>query len=148
MGKEFSVQGRNKQLEAEVVRIEGLLQKRQDLLSELKTGAGGNVEGFSRYLGALARRSIDGVWLTGITVGGKANDLVIKGRALSSDLVPAYVSSLGKDPALAGRSVSSLLLSARSDPPAKGGPAGYVEFTLNIPLAGEAAPAAAQKGAS
>jgi hypothetical protein len=150
ISKEFSPQGRNKQLEDEVVRVEGILRRRQELLSELKTGAGGNVEGFSRYLSALARQSIQGVWLTSIAFGGQANELVIKGRALNGELVPPYVSSLGKDPALAGRPVSALQLSARTDAAAKSGPGSFVEFTLSIPLRGSEAGSAPapQKGAS
>lgn len=161
--REFSVQGRNKQLEDEVIRTEAQLQRRQELMADFTTGVGGNAEGFSRYLTALAKQTVNGVWLTAITVSGKTNDLVLKGRVSSSDLMPAYVESLGKEPALAGRSVSALHLSTREGVAGTGaaGPAGapaasaqlqprdYVEFTLSIPLGGESTPAPVpQKGAS
>jgi Tfp pilus assembly protein PilN len=156
MTKEISVQGRNKKLEEEVLQTEAQLHKRLELRTELITGVGGNVDGFSRLLTALANRTMNGVWLTSIAIRGKANDLVIKGRALSSDLVPAYVDSLGKEPALAGRAVSALQLATREGAPGPGMAAGeplqtfrYIEFTLSIPLGGEGTPAPGpQKGAS
>lgn len=167
--KEFSVQGTSKELEAEVVRLEAQLRKRAELFNELKTGVSANVEGFSPYLTALARQTTSGVWLTGVSIRGKSNDLVIKGRVLSADLLAGYVRSLNREPALAGRAVAGLQMTAKDAGPATAGagaaagapgqaakpPARFVEFTLSIPLgepaqqsAERAAPPPVRKGAS
>ena len=160
LGKQFSDQGTSKKLEDDIVRVADQLRRRRELLTELTTNAGGNARGFSDYLAALARQRTQGVWLTGIEISGSANDLVIKGRALNSELVPIYVRSLSREPVFAGRALNSLQITARQEtpPPAPQGPEGsaapaprplrYLEFTLNIPLGAKAAAPAAQQGTS
>lgn len=170
-GKEFSDQGKSKKLDEEIAQVEPRLRSRQELLNEITTGISGNVEGFSQYMSALARQHVNGVWLTAVNIGGRPSDLVIKGKVLNGDLVPVYVRSLSREPALAGRRVSELQLIARETAPAAAGaparaaapgtpppasfadPARFVEFTLSIPLGDVAAapaakPAAPGKGAT
>lgn len=166
-GKEFSNRGTSKKLQEEIAQVEPRLRSRQELLNEITTGIGGNVEGFSPYLTALARQRLNGVWLTAVNISGRPSDLVIKGKVLNGDLVPAYVRSLSREPALAGRPVNELHLVAKeaapaapapaaapgAPPPAFADPARFVEFTLSIPLGDAAAapaakPAAAGKGAT
>jgi hypothetical protein len=120
--RELSAQGPSSALGDETVRLEERLRTRRALLSSLQTGAG-NAEGFSPYLAALARQSMDGVWLVGIEIGA---DLVVKGRALQGELVPAYIGRLKREESFAGRSVSELRMSAKSE--------NHLEFSLSIPL--------------
>jgi hypothetical protein len=161
--KEFSAQGRSKLLEDEVARLETRLKSRQELLGDLTLGVGGDAEGYSGYLAALARQTMHGVWLTGITIGGKSNQVDLKGRALDSELMPAYLRSLSREPKFAGRRIAELRLTARAEdrasaaaeaapkPPAPRPPARFIEFSLSIPVGEEpAAPgsAAGTRGAS
>jgi hypothetical protein len=145
LAKQYSAQGNSNAMEQEVARLREQLRTRNELLAEMKTGAGATTDSYSAYLEALARQTTQGVWLTGVEIGGKANGLVIRGRALRADLVPAYVGALSREPVFAGRSVTSLQVIAREEE-AQGPPGGaaasarrpYLEFTLSIPL-GEAA---------
>lgn len=161
--KQFSDQGVTKKLEEDIARVEEQLRKRNELFAQLNTSIGGNAEGFSVYLKALARQTTPGVWLTGIEISGKSNDLVIRGKALNSEQVPAYVRSLSREPVFAGRALSALQVTAREEQapakPAPGAPGKaasaaqplrYLEFTLNIPLGrdAETASAATPRGAS
>ena len=139
LGRQFSDRGTSKKLEEDIARVEAQLRSRNELLGEMRTSVGGNVQGFSPYLRALARQTTQGVWLTGLEIGGASSDLVIRGRALNAELVPAYVRSLSRDPMFSGRSLSSLQVTARESPAPQGaatrsGPSRYLEFTLNIPL--------------
>ena len=151
LGRQFSDQGTSKKLQDEIARTEEQLRKRSDLLNDLKTSVGGNAGGFSTYLSALARQNTQGVWLTGLEISGASNDLVIKGKALNANLVPAYVRALSHEPIFSGRSLSALQVTAKEQGPqaAPGGapavrePARYLEFTLNIPLGDSAGRAAA-----
>jgi hypothetical protein len=105
------------------------------------------VQGYSRYLAALARQTMPGVWLTGLDIGGKSSALVIKGRALDSALVPAYMRALNRAAPLAGRRVDELRLTAKEtaqspvsanrDPQAPREPQSYIEFSLAIPMRGD-----------
>ncbi len=147
LGKQFSDQGTSKNLEEELNRTEEQLRKSNDLLAQIRTSVGGNAEGFSRYLAALAHHSVPGVWLTGLEISSASNELIIKGRALSPEQVPAYVRSLKEEAPFAGRALSGLRVTAVEAQPSADGAAGrpgepprYLEFTLNIPLGDLAAP--------
>jgi hypothetical protein len=104
---------------------------------------GGDARGYSRYLAALARANTSGVWLTGVEIGGKSGELVIKGRALESALVPVYIDALKRQAPFTGRRVGELKVAAKVEPPSalgagnSGRPTRYLEFSLSIPL-GEA----------
>ncbi len=137
LGRQYSERGTSKSLEEDIAKAQAQLRKRTELLAEIKTSVGGNVEGFGVFLTALAHPSVPGVWLTGLDVGSKPNQLVLKGRALRPELVPAYVAALSRERVLAGRPLSSLEVKAREETPR--GPGRYVEFVLNIPLGDETA---------
>lgn len=138
LSKDYSAQGASRTLTEELARAESRLQLREGLLGDLKSGVGGNAEGFSRYLGALARQTTPGVWLTGLEIGAKERDLVIKGRALESQMVPAYIRALNREAPMAGRPIGDLRMTAKGDAGAAldqaGEPARYIEFSLSIPL--------------
>ena len=137
--KEYSAQGASRALVDELTRTEQRLQQRDGLLADLRPGVGGNTAGFSSVLGALARQTQPGVWLTGVEIGAKDNALVLKGRALDSQMVPAYIRSLNREAPMAGRAVGELRMTAAgAAAPAGGGrePQQYIEFMLSIPLKG------------
>ncbi|MEO8142865.1 MAG: fimbrial assembly protein [Betaproteobacteria bacterium] len=156
--REFSPQGRSKLLEEEVARAAARLKQRQELLEVLRTGGLGNTEGFSRYLAALARQPMNGVWLTGLTIGGDEAQLLLSGKVLYSDLVPAYIRALNREEVMRGRRVAELRLTAREEkevpataapganpasPARPAAPLRYVEFNIaavrgNAPAATDA----------
>lgn len=126
---DYSAQGRSTALVDEIARAEERLRTRRELLAAMRSGGGGgggDVEGFSPYLAALARQTMNGVWLTGVEIGGKSGALVLKGRVVDSELVPAYIARLNNEEPFSGRTITELRLSAK--------PARYVEFSLSIPL--------------
>ena len=63
----------NKALEDQVARAEAQLKGRQELVGRLQTGEIGNRDGYSKYLLALARQHLDGVWLTNIDISGPSD---------------------------------------------------------------------------
>lgn len=127
--RELGDPGRSAALADELARLEEQVRTRRSLLTGIQGGAGG--AGFSPYLTALARQTMQGVWLTGMEIGPK--DLVLKGRVLQSELVPLYIERLNREPLFKGRVVSELRLAAKDDAGRR-----YVEFSLQIPLAKEA----------
>jgi Tfp pilus assembly protein PilN len=121
--------GRSDALGEEIARVEEQLRVRRALLAGMQSGVGGNVEGFSPYLSALARQTTQGLWLTGVEIGPQSGDLVLKGRALDSGLVPAYIRQLNEEQLFKGRTVTELRLSTKNEAAKR-----YVEFSLQIPL--------------
>jgi Tfp pilus assembly protein PilN len=142
-GKEFSAQGASRALGAELSAAETRLAARRGLLEEVKTGIGGDAQGYSRYLTALARQATPGVWITGVEIGGKANMLTLKGRALDSAHVPAYIRALNREAPIAGRRVEELRLTAKEAAKTAGAPQAaheperYIEFSLALPPRGD-----------
>lgn len=108
-------------LEAELAALEKRRLAVELDLASLDNGAIGETRGFSDFMRALAHQGIEGVWLTGFNVGAAGKDISISGRALRSDLVPAYLQRLGQDPYFAGRNFAALdLAQPRTDARAEG----------------------------
>jgi hypothetical protein len=146
-GAQYSPSGGSKLLDEEVARMEASLRSRQELLARLKGGEDTVTEGFSRYLSALSRRNVPGVWLTGFTLGGKGSPVTLKGRALRAELVPSYLQSIGSDETMRGRSVSELRLAAKEEAevaaaPAAGPAAAAALTSTRAPTPAGAKPAA------
>jgi hypothetical protein len=140
LSRQLASRGADQSAATQLAAVEERLALRRALLGEVRTGAGGNAGGFSSYLAALARRTMPGVWLTGIELG-KSNELVLKGRVLQSDLVPAYIKRLNQEEPFAGRAVRELRLVARDEAPPQPGqpqqaaaPRAFVEFFMSLPL--------------
>ncbi|HET7670920.1 MAG TPA: PilN domain-containing protein [Burkholderiales bacterium] len=119
-----------KALEAELAKLEAEVKARQTTLQALGTGELGNTGGFSEFLAALGRQAIPGVWLTSVTIGESGNQLLVQGRALRAELMPAFLRALNKEPVMRGRRVTEMKLSAKSDDRKQA----FVEFSLAAPL--------------
>ena len=52
---------------------------------------------------ALARQSTAGLWITGLTLNGTDESVVLAGRTQSPELVPGYLQRLTSEPTLAGQ---------------------------------------------
>ena len=125
--RDLGEQGRSSTLADEIARLEEQLRLRRGLMDGMQGGTGRNLEGFSPYLTALARQTMNGVWLTGIEIDGRSGDLALKGRVVDGDLVPAYLRRLDQEPLFRGRAVSELRLVAKEEPGRR-----YVEFSLQM----------------
>lgn len=138
LATEIGGRTRNKALDAEVARTESELKTRQATLQALATGELGNASGFSDFFAAFARQALPGVWLTAFTIGDSGNELVVQGRALNAELVPAYLRALNSEPMMRGRRVTEMKLAAKSIGRAAKGedrtPERFVEFALTAPL--------------
>lgn len=105
-------------LDAEIARLETELKQARESMDSLKSGVLGTQEGFAEYLRAFSRQSLNGLWLTGLTIGG-AGDIEIRGRVLSPELVPTYIQRLNKEKVLAGRSFARLEMTQPRGEPEK-----------------------------
>ena len=120
----FSPQEASKLLEGELKSAEANLAAQRETIGILKGGVGGNITGYSRYMLAFARQSVNGLWLTGFNITGDAAQMSINGAVLSPELLPAYIGRLSEEQAMRGKSFASLQMQ-------RGGKDGrYVEFTL------------------
>lgn len=95
------------QLESDIARLEAELKVARDSMEALKGKGFGDQQGFSEYLRAFSRQSVNGLWLTGFTISG-SGELEIRGRVVSPDLVASYIQRLNREQVLAGRSFARL----------------------------------------
>jgi len=65
---------------------------------------------YAGLLRAFAKQSIDGLWITGLSINQDAEQLRISGRTLNADLVPKYIAKLRAEPALKGKTFSELTM--------------------------------------
>ncbi len=113
---DYGPRQKSKTLEDEIQKAETDVKAVQTVFDILKKGEFGNTKGYSEYLRALSRQSFDGVWLTGLSIVGAGNELVIQGRALQSESVPLYISRLKREPVLQGTSFASLEMQVQVPP--------------------------------
>lgn len=117
------VQKGNTALDAEIQRLEAELKSARDSMGVLEGGALGNRDGFARYMLAFSRQALDGLWLTGFSVGG-SGDVAIRGRVVRPELIPAYIQRLNGEPALKGRAFAALEMHRPAPPAATAAEAG------------------------
>ena len=145
LATELTQQKPNAQLEAEIAALDAQLQGRREIIGTLKSGVVGNTDGFSDYMRAFSRQSINGLWLTAFDIALAGNELAIQGRTLSADLVASYLKQLNQERAMQGRQIAAMRISQpppeqEADKSAPGqkdakkqkpAPPRYLEFTIS-----------------
>jgi hypothetical protein len=136
--KDFSPQLSSQMVEEELKRLESQAATHEVLLDMLKSGAIGNTEGYSEYMRAFARQTINGLWLTAFDITGDGAQMSLSGAVLNPQLVPAYIQRLSREKIMHGKTFSTLQMQQpkqETDKPA----ARYVEFNLRSSPATEEA---------
>ncbi len=126
---EFSPQRANQALMEELNTLEAQAAAQSALLNTLKSGAIGNTQGYSEYLRAFARQSVNGLWLTGFNIGGDGAQMSLQGAMTRPELLPAYIQRMNREAVMKGKAFSMLQV---KEPKAdeRGRVPGYVEFSL------------------
>ena len=106
--------------------LEGTLAERHRTAQALAESSLGRNGGYAESLRALARVSMQGLWLTRIQFSEKDGEVAIAGRATHPELVASYLERLRGEQALQGQAFSRLEIRRA----AKEG-AGAVDFVLS-----------------
>lgn len=122
-------QKKDPRLEQELAVLEQRVAARQEVLRFLQAGELGQTQGFSAELAAFARQSTEGLWLTGVTLGG--DELTLEGRALAPELIPAYLQRLSREPALRGRAIAGMQVALPKPADEAKAPPQFVEFRVS-----------------
>ena len=149
---EFAPRPKDGALDAQIGDAERKLAALRHISGAVARGELGDTAGLSGYFRALARQSVQGLWLTGVTVAGGGSQIGIKGRTLDAALVPGYLNRLTQEPLMRGKTFASLqidqgapLTVAGADGKPASAAAQYVEFSLQS--VAEASSQAAAQGA-
>jgi hypothetical protein len=108
---QLDLQKPNAELAAELGQLEVRLRGRQDIVEALNSGAVGTTSGFSGFMQAFSRQTVNGLWLTGFDIASSGNEFRIDGRTLSADLLPVYLTRLNAEKSLQGRQFAALRIS-------------------------------------
>src|SRR5208283_3102371 len=118
-------------------RINGLaveLDRRQQALRYLGSGAAAAHGGFATRMEALAREQIDGLWLKGAVFTAESGRFALTGSAVNAELVPLYLARLAHEPSLAGAKLDSLQINQPKpelNGTVKPGQQSYVDFAVS-----------------
>lgn len=133
---DFSLQRSAQKLEEELKQLEAQAKAQENVLTTLKSGVIGNTEGYSEYMRAFARQSVNGLWLTAFDIVGDGAQMSLGGAVVSPQLVPSYIQRLGRERVMHGKTFSTLQMQQ----PKKDGDRivpRYVEFNLRSATIGE-----------
>ncbi len=110
------------QLLAELAAAEELLRRRSEITRLLESGELGSMEGFTGHFRGLARQVPDGLWLTGLTIGGGGSEIEIRGGVLNPSVLPGFLGRLGAEQAFRGRHFAALAITrdVSAAPPREG----------------------------
>jgi hypothetical protein len=135
LGARLSSREPSPQLERELRQKQALLDARQEVLDALQAGDFGDTDGHARFLRAFARQSLQGLWLTGLTVAGSGQEIRVDGRTLDPGLLPDYLKRLGTEAVLQGHAFNHLEMHRAPAEPSEAADTAvqvprFVEFTL------------------
>lgn len=132
---EYAPREKDAALEKRASDMEQLLKGEEAVLEVLQSGSLGNTEGYSGYMRAFARQTVNGLWLTGFSIRGAGKNMAIAGCTMRSELVPAYIQRLNQETVTQGRVFSALEIQQPKEVPAtQDKPAqspNYLEFNLH-----------------
>lgn len=122
-------------LPAEILAAQEEFAMLSNASDTVKRGGFGDTRGFSEYFRALARQSIEGLWLTEVDIGSGGEKLGVRGNTMQAELVPQYMQRLAGEPVMRGQTFGSLEIERGvAVPSLAGGPAapvpGYLQFSL------------------
>jgi hypothetical protein len=113
----------NKALLEQIAQLEQKEAMQQQILQTVNQSSATPEKGYAALMRAFAKQGLDGLWLTSFSIDSSTEKLNISGRTLQADLVPEYISRLGNEPALKGKSFSALNMSLPKTDPIVNNPA-------------------------
>ena len=108
--KQFPAKAKSKLLAAEIARLNGELEKRQEVKTALGQHSIENKRVFSKLLESLARKHVQGTWLTKVSIQDGGEALGFEGKTYSSELVPVYIQQLSEETSFSGLAFNVLEL--------------------------------------
>jgi hypothetical protein len=133
---EFTPRKEDPRLAEELALAQGELAGLKEVSGVIERGELGDTQGYAEYFRALARQGVDGLWLTGVSIGGAGLDIGVRGRAMDPALVPGFLGRLRHERVMQGKPVGSLQIGEAAalkivrDGKESTAPAPYVEFSL------------------
>lgn len=127
----YAPRPRSTTLAAEIAEAQATLAMLHNASATVARGGFGDTTGFSPYFKALARQSLDGVWLTGVDIVSGGERIGLQGNALEASLVPQYMGRLAQEPVMKGKAFGKLDIQKATTLASPDAPAPtYLSFSL------------------
>lgn len=100
-------------VEAQMQQIQALEQKitmQKNMIKAIGLNKEAQGQSYAEILKALSRQSVDGLWITGLSIEENTEVLSIQGRAVDANLLPTFIAQLRMEPALKGKSFTDLTM--------------------------------------
>lgn len=134
---DYPARQKDARLDGELAEANAQLDALHRVSDTIRRGDLGNTRGYAEYFRARARQRVEGLWLTGVSIGGAGQDIGVRGRALDAALVPGFLGRLRNEQVMQGTPVGTLQIGeaaalkvAGKDGKDASMPAPYVEFSL------------------
>ncbi|NKB38816.1 MAG: hypothetical protein GKR93_16920 [Gammaproteobacteria bacterium] len=118
LSSQYPVQAKSRLLETEIARLDRELEQRNAISRALTHHSLENKKAFSTLLESLARKHVDGTWLTSVSITDGGRSLGFAGKTYSSELVPVYIQQLADESSFSNLSFNVLQLNRSLDDPA------------------------------
>jgi hypothetical protein len=113
------------EVEKEIQRLEAELAAERYIVSLLGEDKLDKALGFSEYLEIFSRQVVQGMWISKFSIFEGGKHMLIKGGALSAELVPLFLQGLSEEPSLAGLEFTVLQMAREESNRA------WIEFVLS-----------------
>lgn len=110
LSKQFPGKTKSKLLSSEIARMNKELATRREIKNALSQHSLENKRVFSALLESLARKHVQGTWLTSVSIDDGGEALGFSGKTFSSDLVPFYIQQLSEEKSFSGLSFNVMEL--------------------------------------
>jgi hypothetical protein len=128
--REFSPEKNDQMQQDELKKLEAETASQKEIVETLKSGAIGNIEGYSEYMRAFARQVVSGLWLNGFDIVGDGAQISLSGGVVNPQLVPSYVQRLNREKVMRGKTFASLQMKQPKAVANKAQVNTYLEFSM------------------
>lgn len=98
----------NKLLQQKLTQSQDMQTSLARVISLLTDKDSDQSQGFSRYFSAFARQSVNGLWLTKITVNAHSNNILLYGSTNNPKTLPTLLHQLQQEPVFKGKVFAKL----------------------------------------
>lgn len=105
--QKFKPKRKSRLLQAELEKLQQQKLAKQKILSTISDQVFGNSNGFASHLEGLARRNVDGLWLTSVNIMDGGKHIGLKGSSLEPEMVPIFLQRLSSEEVFKGTEFSS-----------------------------------------
>lgn len=107
------IQAKKNDVAAQLKQIEALEQKitmQNEMIKAIGLNNTAQSQSYAEILKAFSRQSIDGLWITGLSIDQNTEVLSIQGRTQDANLLPTFIANLRREAALKGKTFTDLTM--------------------------------------